>query len=170
MPSDVVSDDASQLDPVADGATESGTRKHDLRRRLPAFIVAIATLLAVTGVFSTWVKVQALETDQWIALSDELLSEPRVQEALAGYLVAELFTQVDDVQAEIEDWLPEDLRGLAGPVTAALRGPAVTAVEGLIGSERFRATWLAANRVAHENLVSILREESGPGCPPRVAR
>ena len=162
MASDVVADDASQLDPVADGATESATRKDDLRQRLPAFIVAIATLLAVTGVFSTWVKVQALETDQWMALSDELLSEPRVQEALAGYLVAELFTQVDDVQAEIENWLPEDLRGLAGPVTAALRGPAVTAVEGLIGSERFRVTWLAANRVAHENLVSILREESRP--------
>ena len=162
MASDVVADDASQLNPLTDGATESATRKDSLRQRLPAFIVAIATLLAVTGVFSTWVKVQALETDQWMALSDELLSEPRVQEALAGYLVAELFTQVDDVQAEIENWLPEDLRGLAGPVTAALRGPAVTAVEGLIGSERFRATWLAANRVAHENLVSILREESGP--------
>ena len=162
MPTDVVADDASQLDPVADGATESETTTRDLRRRLPAFIVATATVLAVTGVLSTWVKVQALETDQWVSLSDELLDEPRVQEALASYLVAELFTQVDDVQAEIENWLPEDLRGLAGPVTAALRGPAATAVEGLIGSERFRATWLAANRVAHENLVSILREESRP--------
>lgn len=162
MPNDVVTDEASKPNPMSDRAAESETTTRDLRRRLPAFIVAVATVLAVTSVFSTWVKVQALETDQWVSLSDELLDEPRIQEAVASFLVAELFTQVDDVQAEVESWLPEDLRGLAGPLTAALRGQATTAVEGLIGSERFRATWLAANRVAHENLVSILREESRP--------
>jgi hypothetical protein len=158
----VVTDDTSEPEQVSDLIAESEGEPLDARRRWSAVLITIATVLAVTSVFSTWVRVQALETDQWVSLSDELLDEPRVQEALSSYLVAELFTQLDDVQAEIENWLPEDLRGLAGPVTAALRGPAATAVEGLIGSERFRVAWLTANRVAHENLVSLLREESGP--------
>ncbi len=129
---------------------------------LAGVLVALATLLAVTSVFSTWVKVQALDTDAWVSLSDQLLDEPEVQSALAVYLVDELYRQLD-VTAEIQDTLPDNLKGLAGPLTAALRGPATTGVERLIASDQFRATWVKVNRTAHETLVNILRDETRTG-------
>jgi hypothetical protein len=95
-------------------------------------------------------------------LSDELLDEPEVRAALSVYLVDQLYQQLD-VTAEIEDGLPEDFKGLAGPLTAALRGPATEGVNRLISSEQFRSTWTEVNRTAHQTLVNIVRDETRPG-------
>jgi hypothetical protein len=141
----------------SDAAPSDSTTKLS---KLPAFLVGIATLLMVFATFSVWVQVQALDTDSWVALSDELLDEPEVQAALADFLVDQLYESID-VTGEFESRLPDDFKGLAGPLSAALRGPATGGVESLIGSEQFRATWLAVNRTAHEILVGVLREEQG---------
>ncbi len=130
--------------------------------RLSTALVAIATVLAVVSVFSTWVKLQALQTDTWVSLADELLRQPEVQEALAVYLVDELYLQLD-VSNEIENGLPEDFQGLAGPISSALRGPATTGAERLIASDEFRTVWISVNRTTHETLVAILRDETRPG-------
>jgi hypothetical protein len=118
--------------------------------------------LAIISLFSTWVRVQALETDTWVTLADEMLEDPEIQEALAFYLVDSLYTQVD-VRTDLETKLPDGLEGLAGPVAAALRGPATTQTERLVASDRFEAVWLATNRTAHEKLVAILRDETRSG-------
>ena len=125
-------------------------------------LIAIATVLAIVAALTTWVKVQALETDAWVDLSDELIQEELIQEALAVYIVDELYVLLD-LTAEIEDALPDDLAGLAGPLTAALRGPATDGVQRLLASEQFRAVWSAVNRTAHRSLVSILRNDTGEG-------
>lgn len=129
---------------------------------LPAALIVTATLLAILAVFSTWAKVQALDTEAWVETSDELLDDPAVQEALAVYLVDELYERLD-VAGEFEEQLPEDAKGLAGPVSAALRGPATTGVERLIASEQTRQAWSRVNRVAHESMVNILRDETRTG-------
>ena len=56
--------------------------------------------------------------------------------------------------------LPDDLSGLAGPLSAALREPATVAVEKLIDTPRFQKLWSEANRVAHEKLVAILEDKA----------
>ncbi len=129
---------------------------------LPQVLVAIATIVAVVSIFSIAVRVQLLDTDQWVSVSDQLLDEPAVTDALSAYLVDELYTRLD-ITAEIQGRLPEDLEGLAGPISGALRGPATTGAERLVTSDGFRTTWLTVNRNAHERLVNILREETRPG-------
>lgn len=131
------------------------------RSKLSAWLIGLATVLAVVSIFSTWVRVQALDTDAWVDLSDELLQDPDVQETLSTYIVDQLFDQID-VSAEIEDGLPENLQVLAGSLSAALRGPATDAVQGVISSDQFRSAWLAANRSAHQLMINILREETAP--------
>ena len=44
---------------------------------------------------TTWVRTQALDTDQWVSVSSDLLAEPEVTEALSVYITDQLFTQVD---------------------------------------------------------------------------
>ena len=128
-------------------------------RWLPAVLVVAATILAVVTTMTTWVRTQALDTDQWVEVSGELLNESEVQEALALYLADQLFTTVDVADA-LESRLPEDLAGLAGPLAGALRGPATDGIEQIISSSRFQSVWQTANRAAHEAAVRILRDDT----------
>jgi hypothetical protein len=137
-------------------APSAGTTKGP--RWLPALLIVLASVTAVVATMTTWARTQALDTDQWVELSGELLTEPEVQEALASYLADQLFTTVD-VAAALESRLPEDLAGLAGPLAGALRGPATDGIERIIASSRFQSIWQTANRVAHETAVAILRDE-----------
>ena len=152
-----MTDEIAIPDSSADEADDGGAPSW-----LAGALIGLATLLAVVSVFSTWVKVQALDTDAWVSLSGQLLDEPEVQSALATYLVDEAYRQLD-VAAEVDEALPEDLKGLAPLVAAALRGPATSGVERLIASDQFRATWVSVNRAAHQSLVNILRDETRPG-------
>jgi hypothetical protein len=129
------------------------------RHWLPVTLVVIATVIAVLSALTTWVRTQALDTDQWVSVSSELLDEPEVTEALSLYITDQLFTQVD-VAGELESLLPEDFSGLAGPIAGALRGPATDGVERILESDRFAALWERANRAAHETMVRILRDET----------
>jgi hypothetical protein len=129
------------------------------RHWLPVTLVVIATVIAVLSALTTWVRSQMLDTDQWASISNELLEEPEVTEALSLYITEQLFTQVD-VAGELEALLPEDFSGLAGPIAGALRGPATDGVERILESDQFSALWERANRAAHETMVNILRDET----------
>jgi hypothetical protein len=146
-------------DDMTDEHTAPGEATTKGPRWLPALLIGLATVLAVVTTMTTWVRTQALDTDQWVELSSDLLTEPEVQEALALYLSDQLFTTVD-IAGELESRLPEDLAGLAGPLAGALRGPATDGIERIIASSRFQSIWQTANRVAHETAVAILRDET----------
>ncbi|MGB0112124.1 MAG: hypothetical protein WBP59_02790 [Ilumatobacteraceae bacterium] len=130
--------------------------------RLPTVLIVIATLVAVASVLTTWVRVQMLDTDQWVATSDELLADPEVQSALSTYLSNELYEQVD-IESELQSLLPDSLGGLAGPLAGAARSTVTDGIDRLVASQRFAELWSAANRVAHERFVAILKNETRPG-------
>ncbi|TVR26350.1 MAG: hypothetical protein EA389_06050 [Ilumatobacter sp.] len=131
-------------------------------RWLPTVLVVFATLLAVVGATTTWLKVQMLDTDRWVAVSSDLLEEPEVRSALSSYLGEQLFEAVD-VRAELEGLLPPRAAGLAGPLTGLMRVSVANAVEQLLASDRFGDVWEGANRRTHTAAVAVLRgEDVGP--------
>jgi hypothetical protein len=152
-PTDATTEESTHDSTSPSTGTSSG------RRRLPTILVVVATCIAVLSTLTTWVKTQALDTDEWVAKSDELLADPQIRDALSVYLADQLFTVVD-VGAALEGLLPEQLSGLAGPLAGAFRGPAGDAVDQLLASQRFADLWSSANRVTHERVVAILREET----------
>ena len=123
--------------------------------------MALATVLAVVSALTTWVKTQALDNDEWVEASTELLDNAEIREAVAVYLVDQLYTNVD-LTAQLQSRLPDSLDALAPTLTGALRAPATEAVERLLASDRFRTLWENANRAAHEVLVNVLRDETRP--------
>lgn len=133
-----------------------------VRSSVPTSCIAVATLLAVIAALTTWVQTQALDTDEWVDRATALLDDPVVTDAIAVFVVDEIYTALD-VESEFAELLPEDLEGLAGPLSAALRGPATEAAQRLVASDRFRATWATANRAAHGSIVAILRDETRTG-------
>lgn len=127
---------------------------------VPGLLIVLATVIAVVSALSTWVKTQALDTDAWVEASSELLEKPEVRDALSVYLVDELYASVD-VDAELASVLPDGLSALAGPLAGALRGGAESAMDDVLASPKVAELWAAANRVAHEALVAIIRDDTG---------
>ncbi|MET0663739.1 MAG: hypothetical protein ABWZ42_11465 [Ilumatobacteraceae bacterium] len=122
-------------------------------------MIVLASLVAVGGAMNSWLNRQLLDTDNWVDVSDDLLSDDEVRGALSIYLVNELFTYVD-VSEQLQDRLPDQLQVLAGPISAALRQPAIDAVDRVLDSPQVQEVWREANRVAHTALVNILKGDT----------
>jgi hypothetical protein len=129
------------------------------RRILVWGLVALAMLLVVVCSLTIWVQRQALNTDNWVDLSTELLADDEVRGAIALRLVDSLYDQ-NDVQQELETRLPPPLDRLAAPAAGLVRQAAVDAADNLLERPRVQELWASANRAAHERLVAILREDS----------
>jgi hypothetical protein len=129
------------------------------RRKLVMAIIVVATLIGLLAVFAVWAKRQALETDSWVETSSELLEDEDIQQAVAGFLVDTLFTNVD-VEAELQNRLPPQLQSLAGPAAGALRELADRAALEALQRPRVQQLWEDANRTAHETFVEVVEDDT----------
>ncbi|MGB1583270.1 MAG: hypothetical protein ACPHCI_05725, partial [Solirubrobacterales bacterium] len=120
-----------------------------------AIMLVLATVATLLAFIALWANRQILSTDQWTKTSTELLEEPAVRDALAEYLVTELFDNVD-VQGELESNLPDSLQGLAGPATGGLRQLALRGANAALETPAFQTAWRNANELAHQQLISAL--------------
>ncbi len=139
----------------AKSSTGEGTSGHP---RIVAALLVVATLVTFLAIFSIWVNRQALNTDNWVDTSTNLLQNEEVQARLSNYLADQLFTDVD-VQAELEQTLPPRLAPLAGPAAGALHQLAPQVAQRALDTPQFETLWSEANRTAHESLLKILNDE-----------
>ena len=120
-----------------------------------AIMLVLATIATLLTFLAVWANRQMLSTEQWTETSTELLESPAVRDALADYLVQELFNNVD-VQGELESNLPEELKGLAGPATGGLRQLALKGADAALEQPAVQAAWKNANKIAHQQLILAL--------------
>jgi hypothetical protein len=125
------------------------------RRFAVAGVLALAVITGLVAILSTYVKRQALDTDNWTNTSSQLLANENVQNALGAYLVNELFSNVD-VAGQLRETLPTQAQALAGPAAGGLRQLADRAAPELLARPRIQDTWRAANRNAHRQFLQIL--------------
>jgi hypothetical protein len=122
-------------------------------------LTVLASILGFLAVFSVWAERQLLETDTWTETSTEMLEDEAIKVSVADYLVDQLYANVD-VQAELEQRLPPDADGLAGPAAGGLRELTTRAAEEALGRPRVQELWEDANRRAHGQLLAIVEGES----------
>ena len=125
-------------------------------------LVALGSLVLVVAVLAVWVAREALDTNTYSDTSAQIMEQPAVQQALANYLVNQLYANVN-IGAEIKPLLPKQAQPLAGPVAAGLREFAQRAALQLVSSDQFLQVWVKANRLAHAQLLVVLN-----GGGPRV--
>jgi NADH:ubiquinone oxidoreductase subunit 6 (subunit J) len=125
-------------------------------------LLVLGTVVVLVGSLTVWVKRQGLDTDSWVNTSSRLLEDDDVRGALSIYIVDELYVNLDP-QGTLEDQLPENLQGLAGPIAGALRQPAVEGVDRFLQRPRVQDLWERANRAAHEALLRVLEDETRAG-------
>src|SRR5215208_2775603 len=119
-------------------------------------LVVLASILAFLAIFTSWVDRQALDTDQWVDTSGKLLEDKEISDALATYSVDQLYANVN-VAATLKKRLPSGLQEVSAPLAAGIREFATRAAEQAFQSPRVQGLWANANRVAHRQLVSILK-------------
>lgn len=128
------------------------------RRRTVNALVVLGSVLAFFSVFAIWIERQAFNTDDWVETSDELIADETIRAALADYLVDQLYENVD-VEQELEDILPGDIKDLAGPASGGLRQIAGDGAEQVLETSTAQTLWREANRTAHEELIAVLEDK-----------
>lgn len=122
-----------------------------------AALLVIGTLLWTAFGLALWAKRQALETDNWVETSGQLLEDDEVRTALAVFIVDQLYDS-EAVQDRLEEVLPPRLDGLAAPAAAGLKEIARRNAPRVLGSAAALNAWEAANRAAHSSLITIVDE------------
>lgn len=120
-----------------------------------SIVMVLASLALFLGFFALWIDRQILNSDQWTETSTQVLEKPAVRNALANYLVDQLFTNVD-VEQELKNELPNDFDALATPATSGLRSLALSGTKSALDLPVVQAAWRNANFLSHEQLITIL--------------
>jgi hypothetical protein len=122
-------------------------------------LVVAASVLAFLAIFTSWIDRQLLDTDEWVDTSGRLLEDQAISDAVADYSVDQLYANVN-VTRLIKKRLPDGLEQAAAPAAAGIREVGTRAAERAFQSTRVQNLWQDANRVAHTQLVAILKDES----------
>ena len=131
--------------------------KHRISAALLVITGTLATFLAIGAL---WINRQALDTNNWTNASSQMLQDKAIRTAVSGFLVDQLYTNVD-VTGELRAVLPPRAQPLAGPAAGALRDLAQKVANELLQRPRVQALWEGANRTAHKLFLKTV-EGGGP--------
>lgn len=128
------------------------------RRRTVKALVVLGSVLAFFSVFAIWVERQALNTDDWVTTSSQLIHNETIRTAVANYLVDQLYENVD-VEKELKDLLPGATKELAGPAAGGLRQVAGSGAEKVLETSTAQGFWEDANRTAHQQFLAVIENK-----------
>jgi hypothetical protein len=134
-------------------------RRTGVRRVFAALLIMVAALSVTASLVTGWVGLTALNTDRWVATVAPLTRDPRVTAAIAEYTTNQVFEGLD-IERRLTEALPGRADLLVGPITGQVRDYVRKTVDRVLRSERFQEVWVAANRLAHEQVVAILLSRS----------
>lgn len=122
-------------------------------------LIVVGLVLALVGAVAIYVERLALETDNYVETTTQVLESQEVQVVLSEFIVEELYANVD-VEGELRARLPEDQKRLAGPLAGGLRQLAVRTADQALDSPRVQELWSNAQRRTHEQVLLLLDDES----------
>jgi hypothetical protein len=118
-------------------------------------LLVLGTLFWTAFGLGVWANRQALNTDNWVETSDQLLENEQIRSTLAFFIVDQLYDSAA-VQARLEEVLPPRLQKLAAPAAAGLKEIARRNAPRVLGSAPALTAWETANRTAHGTLIDIV--------------
>ncbi|WP_081680396.1 hypothetical protein [Cellulomonas sp. URHD0024] len=153
---------------TAAGPTAARRRRKPGRTAAAIVLILVGALLAPVAVVGKWARDLVVDTDAYVATVAPIASDPGVQAAVSNRVtnavvealnVDQLATQVGDALGTLD--LPPivatGIQSLKGPLKDAVTGFVHKQVDKIVTSDAFAATWTAANRTAHEQIVATLR-------------
>jgi hypothetical protein len=129
------------------------------RRLLTGVAFLLACLTIVVTTVAIWTHQVALNTNRFSALIEGVVTDPAVTDPIS----ARISTQVVDavgVQARLDALLPDALKPLAGPLTAAVSSGIEQRLQVAFQDPRIQTALIDTLSFSHERIVRLLRGES----------
>lgn len=139
------------------------------RRVLAVVLLVIGFVLVPLSAVAIWSRNQLLNTDRYVSTVSPLAGNADIQSAVATRTVDALFSSVD-VSAKISDALPNRAKFLGDTIASQAKGYAVQVTEKLLQSDRFQSLWDGMNRLAHKQLVTVLKDQNGVKAGPATVK
>ena len=130
-----------------------------VRIAIARVLVVLAVLLIVVSLLAAFVRFQALDTETASDTASSLIADDEIRAQIAASLVEQLYANVD-VAAVVEERLPPDQQGLAGPVAGALREVLDRAAVRMLERPRVQEVWVGSFTRAHRQLIEVLEDET----------
>ena len=142
---------------------DQGAAPMTRRRKIAVWVlIVVSTVVLLIGSLTVFVKREVLDTNNFTASTTELMRNPKVQSALATFLVDQIYENVD-VKADLQKQLPSNLKGLAGPAAAALNDYGTRAATRLLATNAVINLVQRATRLAHAQFLRIVDGKPGAG-------
>lgn len=122
-------------------------------------LVVLATLITTVSMFAVWADRQVLNADNWTKTSSKLLANPAIRQATSVYVTDQIYRNIN-VEAELKKAFPDQAQLLAGPAATGLRGVAQDAINQALGTPIVQSVWSAANKIAADQLISVIEERN----------
>ena len=133
--------------------------KRPVRMVVARVLVVLAVILAVLSLLAAFIRFQALDTDTASDTASAMIADDEIREQVALSLVEQLYANVD-VSEALEQRLPADQQGLAGPIAGAVRELSDRAAVRMLERPRVQELWVGAFTRAHAQLIEVLENET----------
>lgn len=142
-----------------DRAGRRARRRSRVRQVFAVVCVVLFAILLPVTVTATWAHRTVLNTSAYVKTVTPIAADPAVTAALSRQITDQLYTALDPQQI-IASSLPEKAAFLAGPIANGARDNVQQAVDKVLQSDQFQTLWVQANKFAHQQLVTVLRNDS----------
>jgi hypothetical protein len=124
-------------------------------------LAVLGVLLALLSLLAGYIRFQGLDTETVSETAGELIADDEIRDQVAASLVDSLYANID-VAAALEQRLPSDQKGLAGPAAAGLREFSERAATRMLERPRVQEVWVNTVTRAHTQLINVLDDDVGP--------
>jgi hypothetical protein len=128
------------------------------RKLLVRILVILGALFLLLSLLAGYIRFQGLDTATVEDTAGQLIADPEVRDVIAATLVEQLYANVD-VEAALRERLPPDQRGLAGPISGAIRVGLDRAAQRLLEQPRAQELWVRTIAETHRRLIRVLEDE-----------
>ena len=129
------------------------------RRLLTGIALLLACLTIVLTTVAIWTHQVALNTNRFSALIENVVTDPAVTDPISRRISIQVVDAIG-VQARLDARLPDALKPLAGPLTAAVRSGIEQRLQVAFQDPRIQTALVESLSFSHERIVRLLRGES----------
>lgn len=133
-----------------------------LKKALVILIASIAGALLVVGNILFWTGRTLTDTQKYTAVTNPLIENPVIQDAIATKATTELFSRVD-VESIARDALPPRAQFLAPSLATQVENFTNQQAKNIVGSKEFQEVWQTVNERSHARLLAFVKNYQGDG-------
>jgi len=121
-------------------------------------LIVFTGILMLASVLAVWMRALVLNTDSYVRAVGPLIENPAVRDEVANDVVDALYERVD-VTDLLRDSLPKRAKVIAPTLAQGIHDTAVQLAASALATDAVRKVWDDANRVAHNQVVHVLKGE-----------